>query len=113
MKLINLTGHDIIILDDADNIVNVIKSSGCIRVNQTTVRSENFHPVDYPISHTTYGDAFLPPVIKDTVYIVSSIVRQSCLDRIDLVIPSETVYNDRVVVGCRSLDQKKEVINNG
>lgn len=57
------------------------------------------------VYENVYGEVEgLPPQEDDTVFIVSSMVLERALDRLDLVAPGELVRNEAgVVTGCKGL----------
>lgn len=74
MNVVNLTPHDIIIMDDERNVIRTFeRSSNIARVatNQTSVE-----PVDgVPAVKTVYGEVKgLPDPQPNTVYLVSLVV---------------------------------------
>lgn len=103
-NIINLTPHSIVIVDDANNIIRTINPSGTIaRVSAKTVRSGEFDGI--PLTRTEFGEVVdLPEPTEDTVYVVSSLVASRVPERADVLIPNESVRDEKGrIVGCRSL----------
>ncbi len=102
MKVINLTPHDVNICDDYGHIIKTYKTSGIIaRV------ANGFETIDYVdgtpiVCRTNERIVNLPEPEEDTVYIVSNVILDYCLDRMDLLAPVQQVRINGQVVGCRS-----------
>lgn len=108
-KFVNLTPHDINIVLDGRTIT--IPPSGTeARVEQLVKhdRMLDYDGAEIPLTHNDYGDVYgLPAPRYGTWLIVSSMVAGACLDRLDLVIPNETVRDERGrIIGCRSLARR-------
>ena len=103
-KIKNLTPHDVTIVDNDGNQIEVFKRNSDIipRVSSKTI--EEFVLGKIKFTKTTFGNVEnLPDKQDDTLLIVSSIVCQACRDRDDLVIVNETVRDDNGrIVGCKS-----------
>lgn len=107
MKLINCTPHDINVMDDDNNIILTIPTSGTlIRVSQSTIPdgSMNVNGVEIPVTSNTYGDVVgLPPQQDDVILIVSAMVANAS-NRSDLALVNESVRDDKGrIIGCKSL----------
>lgn len=125
--LINMTPHDINILDDSN--VSFDKVSRSYKVNGDPIIRETYNPsgtvlrcsqeeieagdlngitlykVKFGrVEHTTKDGsviAFDMPVTKAVYYIVSSIIKNALSDRSDLLVPTHMVRNDKgQLVGC-------------
>lgn len=103
MRLINLTPHAVTILVDGRDPI-VIPASGTIA--RCAVTRVVIGDVDgIPLTKSVFGDVTdLPDPAPDTLYIVSMLVASACSDRADLVIPDDTVRDDKgVIIGCKAL----------
>lgn len=100
MKIVNRTGHNVVIIDDGGDLKDVHYPAGDpIRID-TVIDFDDGEP----IVDVRYGTANLPPEEDGTVYIVSLAVALSEIEREDLVVPYEQVRdNDGNVIGCRRL----------
>ena len=110
MKLINLTPHDVNIVDEDGMPILTVISSGLARCKATTVRigtvdieTEN-GIVTIPETTTSFGDVYgLPEPENNTLYIVSRPIVEAT-HRADLRIPNETVRDEQGrIYGCLSL----------
>lgn len=99
MKVINRTGHDVVMCHPDGQPAHVYPPAG------EPIRLETI--VDYDDGGTVvdvrYGTANLPPEEEGTVYIVSLAVALSELERDDLVVPHDPITENGRVVGCRRL----------
>lgn len=104
MKIINLTPHDVTIINE-DNKVTIAPSGIVARVSAKTVYTGEILNDLIPISKTEYGEIEnLPDPIEDTCFIVSSLVAQRVRERTDIFIPNESVRDDKGrIIGCKSL----------
>lgn len=100
---INMTPHDFTLYDNEGNVVRVIPPSGkTIRLSEETTSAGMWDGM--PLTHTDYGSADLPEYRPDTKYIVSAMVKNSFPERDDLIVPAQTVRNEKnQIVGARSL----------
>lgn len=109
MKLVNLTPHDITLINRNNNENTlVIPASGVIaRLSSKTVVTDmvTIDGFYVDLTETRYGEIEnLPDPEDGTIYIVSSLVAGQCPDRSDVRIPNESVRNDKgQIVGCYSL----------
>jgi hypothetical protein len=107
-KLVNLTPHNIDLLDVEDNIILSIAPSGIVaRVEmapRTRVGVVVTDVTDIPINRTSFGRCTsLPEPISGTYYIVSLKVAEAHLGRTDLLIVDESVRDvDGRIIGCRA-----------
>lgn len=105
MNLINMTPHDITIVDVNGNIIKVIPASGkLIRLAQFTVNA-GFTVDDVPITKTSYSEPNgLPDYELGKFYIVSQLIKSAIPYREDLLVPAEMVRDDKGnILGCKSL----------
>ena len=92
VKLVNLTPHEVVVLDDANNIVLRVPPSG--KVARVATKEELVGTVNgVPVFRTTYGAIEgLPEPEPGTVYIVSLLVLQALqahkIKRDDVVAPN-------------------------
>lgn len=103
-KFVNLTPHEITLVDNNDKVIAIFPPSGNIaRVSARTIRVASINNI--PISTTSYGEVEgLPEPNDNEVYIVSSLVAQRCQSRKDIFIPNESVRDEKGrIIGCRSL----------
>lgn len=106
MKAINMTPHDIILINGGQKVV--IKASGMLaRVSTETVRTGevSVDGMAIPTTETRFGEVEGLPAPEDgTVFVVSSLVAQRCKNRNDVFIPNESIRDDKGrIIGCRSL----------
>lgn len=123
MKLLNLTPHEIHIVDCGGNAILTVPPSGTV-ARCTTAREtvgalavwraadgthnmgmDEDYDVDIPVTRTRFGAVEgLPDQIPGVFCIVSSVVAQAARHRQDLLIPDDTVRDSEGrIVGCRSL----------
>jgi len=109
----NFTPHQVRIVDAEGNVLATFPSLGTLRVksNQKLVGHATYNDQEemqgIPVFATEFGGIDnLPPKQKDTVYIVSRIVKNACSDRHDFVVPNELVRNqDGQIIGCQSFSR--------
>jgi len=108
MQIINLTPHDITILNEQKEVVKTVLKSGKVaRLDSDKIRIPTINsPNNIPFFETRYGipvllsledknyRALLPERKTDVIYIVSSIFR-SGYDHPDLWQPGELVLDDK------------------
>lgn len=104
-ELINLTPHAITVLDQNNNVMLTIPSSGIARAEQTRERIGDIGGI--PISKTGYGKVIdLPNPKAGVAYIVSVLTAQAAPDRKDLYIVDDMVRDENGnIIGCRALAQ--------
>lgn len=106
MKIVNLTPHTITLVTESGNIV-VDPSGTLARVRATTVRigEVDVNGIKVPLTSTRYSNVEgLPAPEEGTLYIVSSLVAGRVTERDDVVIPNESVRDDKGrIIGCKSL----------
>ncbi|QUB37497.1 hypothetical protein J5A52_05210 [TM7 phylum sp. oral taxon 349] len=107
MRVVNLTLHEVKIVDGGNNVVAVFPSDGVARVSQHDVLVDEINSI--PVVKTEFGEVLgLPEPAEDTVFIVSRITvevaRARGLNTDDLLITSGAVRDDQGrIVGCRAL----------
>lgn len=107
-KVVNLTPHEITIMDNEGRVIKRFPSDGIARLSTRTVHCKPFVMDDrviIPSSKTVFGEVEnLPDPEEGTIYIVSNLIAQANPDRRDLVIPNESVRDEKGrIIGCRSL----------
>lgn len=103
MKIVNLTPHNVNIINK-DGSIRTIKASGTVaRCTQSTQVVDTIDNI--PITSTLFGDVVdLPLPQPDTMFIVSRLVLTACSDRDDLLVPNDLVRDDNGnIIGCKSL----------
>ena len=111
-ELINMTPHDVVVVDENNNVIVTVKPCGVIpRVEQRTKKlGTKSYTVDgkiYEISESenAYGEVIgLPDYDESKVLIVSRQTADAVKDRTDLRVPNETIRNDKgQIIGCQSI----------
>lgn len=102
MEIINLTPHEIKVLDAGNNLLHVIPSAGLARCQVTRQQVGNVNGI--PVNRTVFGEVEgLPEQQDDIIYVVSAIVAQAVKNRDDVVIPDDAVRDEQGrIIGCRS-----------
>jgi hypothetical protein len=104
-RLINLTNHNINIIDKHNNTIKTIPPSG-IKANLIIKNvSTGMNIAGIPLTQTQYKEENpLPPEQIGTYYIVSKVVKAAFPTRKDLLVPTEVqTTEDGRKIGCRSL----------
>lgn len=104
MKIVNLTPHAInFVGEDGSELFEIVSDGVVARVATESVTIGNVNGI--PVKKTMFGEVDdLPEPRPNTVYIVSSLVAQRCKDREDVLIPNDTVRDEKGrVIGCKSL----------
>lgn len=95
MKLVNLTPHSIILLDNEYNMIETIESAGLPPVRATEKKEKVWELAGVPVFKTTFEDVVgLPESEEGTIFIVSRIIVDACPERQDLVTTSTIVRKD-------------------
>lgn len=111
MTIINLTPHDIHLHLPTGEVVTypAINKDNPARaqMRSTQVASVEVSGEIIPITRNEYGTLEnVPDPIAQTLFIVSALAAQAAPWRMDLIIPSEPVRNDKnQVIGCRSFSR--------
>ena len=111
-NFVNLTPHPITLLDQYDQPLFTVESSGVARVSSqtTTLGMYAINGVEVPHTHTVYGQIEgLPDTAPGVIYIVSGMIVSALaaqgIRRDDVVVPGLQVRDEQGrVIGCRSLD---------
>lgn len=109
MQLVNLTPHNVTVINPRGGENHVIPASGTVarmstnRVDVDHINLDGFALVFY---NTTYGDPVnLPDPTPGVRYIVSALIRTALPDRKDLVSPADFVRDENgQILGCKSFD---------
>lgn len=105
--IINLTPHALTFLDDANNVVLTVPSSGIARAAQTRVHvaDVDIGGVSLSVHHSTYGAVEGLPEMQDgVIYVVSALTAQACPDRSDVFITDDPVRDEAGrIIGCRGI----------
>jgi len=112
MQLINLTPHEVRVLDVQGNLLVVFPPTDAARVSRLDIPGKpiRFNGVTIPVFTTDFGSVDLPLPQKETFYIVSSVTalvaEASSRSAIDLLIPSGLVRDGAgCVIGCTGFAQ--------
>ena len=104
--LVNLTPHDVTILNDKNEPITTFKSQGVVRLKTTSrqVATIEIEGYQVPVNQTVFGDVQgLPQETKGFKYIVSQLVKSALPDRNDLLVPDGIIRDDKgVIIGCKS-----------
>ena len=106
MELVNLTPHDINLVDENLTSIRTFSSSGIVRIEEKMENAALMHLLDGTAvnfkSSKLAGIYGLPEASENTYYIVSMVVATALKGkRFDLVYP-EVVRNDKgVIIGCK------------
>lgn len=87
VKIINLTPHDVNIINDSGEVIRTYPATGTVaRVTSSASKVREIDGV--AVVSTEFGEVEgLPTQSSDTVYIVSMLVAQALPDRTDLIAP--------------------------
>ena len=101
-NIINLTPHEVTLMDSNNNIIQKFPSSGIVRLTTTREKVGGINGIT--VNKTIFGKVEgLPEYKENTYYIVSAIVANALTNRDDLIIPDDTVRNDKgQIIGRRS-----------
>lgn len=106
MRVVNLTPHEVTVLDDDDVVIKTYPSEGLARARQTNVLVGCLDGT--PVVRTEFGEVTgLPEPAEGKVYVVSIITANAAKAHgrttDDLLVTSSSVYNDQGrVIGCRA-----------
>ncbi len=102
MKLVNLTPHAINIVN-GDALKTIEPSGKVARVSMSREVVDHINGVQVRRA-VTGKPTGLPDPVRGTMLIVSRVVAEACRHRHDLVMPDETVRDDRGrIIGCKAL----------
>ncbi len=106
-NIINLTPHEISIVNEEGNVIKVFESAGVARAAQNDVQIGMLEGI--PIIETTFGEPVdLPEYSQGTYYIVSALTAKAASlsgrNTRDLLLTGKTVRNsDGQIIGCQAL----------
>ena len=106
MEIVNLTPHEVKVLDDDDNVIATFPSVGVARARQHDVPAGEIESI--PVVKTGFGEVSgLPEPTEDAVFIVSRITVEAARAQgrttDDLLTTSGAVRDDQGrIVGCRA-----------
>lgn len=106
MEIVNLTPHEVKVLDDDDNVIATFPSVGVARARQHDVPAGEIESI--PVVKTEFGEVLgLPEPTEGTVFIVSRITVEAAQvqgrSTDDLLTTSGAVRDDQGrIVGCRA-----------
>ena len=106
-KLINLTPHAVTFVN-ADGDTYVVEPSGMLAIVSSEIKMLDIIEVDgfkIPHTKTVFGEVEgLPDPEDGVIYIVSSLVAGRVPDRDDVMIPNQSLRDDKGrITGCKSL----------
>jgi len=104
MRIVNLTPHSIIFVDDAGNAVLTVEPSG--QVARCSVTREKIGDINgIPVNKSRFGKVEnLPEPEEGTIYIVSALTAQAVPEREDVFITDDAVRDEQGrIIGCRAL----------
>ena len=106
MRIVNLTPHEVKIVDGGNNVVAVFPSDGVARASQHDVLVDEINSI--PVVKTEFGEVLgLPEPTEGIVYIVSRITVEAAQAQgrstDDLLVTSGAVRDSQGrIVGCRA-----------
>ena len=102
MKIKNYTPHEVVVMNDQNEVIARFPSVGIIRLNESRELIKTLDGI--PVYKKKFGGSeFLPPEQPDTYYIVSLPVLQAFPDREDFVAPDQLVRDEKGrIIGCRA-----------
>lgn len=96
-EIINVTPHDVNIVDGSGIVRTFARSGVVARISTNDVVVGDINGI--PIIESTFGDPTgIPDPAPDTVFIVSRMVAAAFPDRSDFVIPGPLIRNEQGVV---------------
>ncbi len=105
--IVNLTPHDVYMIDDGRSRFRFHRSNKPARLQESYFGNTTIYEdgVAIPMAVVTYGDIYNLPEEKPGVfYIVSLLVAIHAKDRKDLLFPVDLVRNNYgEIIGCRKL----------
>lgn len=110
-NIINLTPHEISIINEEGNVIKIFESAGVARAAQNDVQIGMLEGI--PIIETTFGEPVdLPEYSQGTYYIVSALTAKAASlsgrSTRDLLLTGKTVRNsDGQIIGCQALAKYK------
>ena len=109
LNIINLTPHDVVLINAAGAEIIFCKSNNPVRVVETSIPQAGREINDgivIPTISSEWGEIEnLPEREDDTMYIVSSIVAAAATEigRDDILVPADFIRNETgMIVGCKA-----------
>ena len=105
VKLINLTGHDVKLID-RNGKSRIITPDGKIRVRYTTHEFGNIDTQygEIPLTKNFYHRVKdIPEPVEGVYYLVSRLIAEVYPERHDFLIINGLVRDGQIIVGCKSL----------
>ena len=101
VKIVNLTPHEVRLVDEEGNTIAVFSSEGVVRLSEHREKIAEINNI--PIYKKRFGSTELPPQKEGVYYIVSLPVAQAFPHRNDFIIPDQLVRDEKGrVIGARS-----------
>ena len=105
MKIINCTPHDVNLITESENIT--FPRSGIIprlTEQQVKINSVTVNGIEIDIMKKSFNEVEgLPEPENGTTYIVSALIAGACPGRTDLIIPNDTIRDEKGrIVGCKN-----------
>ena len=102
-KIINLTPHPLVFMDEKKNILFEIPSSGIARASQKETKTGELNGL--PVYKMKYGKVEnLPTPEKDTIFVVSLLTAQAVPDRKDVFVVAHPVRDEKGrIIGAQGL----------
>lgn len=102
----NHTPHTLNVLDARGREIAVFPSVGNARVTFADIGEETISvdgkKIAVALGRRAVGTTDVPSPVKDTLFVVSSLVKSAFPDRRDLVVPDSLVRDDQGrIIGCR------------
>lgn len=111
VTFINLTPHDINVIDEFDQSFTIPTSGNTVRLDSTEETlftiPETAKFGEIKVNQVSYSSADeLPPMVENHYYIVSALVANAYPDRRDFLMVHKTVRDDNGrIIGCRAFAQ--------
>lgn len=103
--LVNLTPHDVVLLDEAGDVVDTIPASGEVaRLGTVDLGTQHYDDVPCPVELVEFGHLVESPPRTPGVWYVVSLPTALAAPRGDFLVPYLEVRDDRGrIIGCRLL----------
>lgn len=104
-EIINLTPHELTIVDESSKVIQRIPSSGFARAQQTREHLGDINGI--PAYKTVFGEVGgLPEPQEGVIYVVSALTAQAAPHRDDLYVPDIQVRDaEGKIIGCRAFSK--------
>ena len=101
VKVINLTPHEVRLINEEGNTIAVFPSEGVVRLSEHREKIAEINNI--PVYRKRFGSTELPQKKANTYYIVSLPVAQAFPERDDFLVPDQLVRDEKGrVIGARS-----------